>query len=442
MKLSESAARVVGILEEQGFEAFCVGGCVRDALMGREPHDYDVTTNALPDQMKQCFRGLHLIETGLKHGTLTVRIGGESVEVTTYRVDGEYLDNRRPSEVFFASDIRDDLSRRDFTVNAMAYSPTRGLVDEFGGREDLGRRLIRCVGDPDRRFGEDGLRILRALRFASVLDFDIDGDTAYSIHKNLSLLTNISSERIAAELFKLVGGVGAERILLAYPDVLCKIIPEFEPSVGFDQKNPYHIYDVYTHSLRALGAADGDVYVKLAVLFHDIGKPACFSEDGKGGHFYGHHTVSAELTERALRRLKADGKTLRTVVKLVDNHDRSIPVTQKGVRRLLAALGEEDARRLLSVRRADNSALVGWLTEPRLAELDEIQTLLDEVIAEGNCLSLKTLAVHGDDLLALGMKPGREIGDMLNRLLGKVLDGELPNEREALLAQVRGFLGV
>lgn len=440
MNVSCGAAEALEALRAAGHEAFCVGGCVRDMIMGRCPNDFDITTSALPQQTKACFGGYHVIETGLKHGTVTVVIGGEPLEITTYRVDGEYRDNRRPEEVFFTSRLEDDLSRRDFTVNAMAYCPERGLVDVFGGRADIENKIIRAVGEPDRRFCEDGLRILRALRFAAVLDFTIEPQTADSIHRNRHLLKNISAERICVELVKLVCGVGAARILGEFSDVLCEIIPEFGPSVGFDQHNPYHIYDVYTHSLRALEAAQGDKYVKLAVLFHDIGKPGSFSEDEKGGHFYGHHKLSAELTDKALRRLKCDGKTLHTVVKLVDAHDRGVPATEKSVRRLLSSFGEEDTRRLIQLKRADNSALVEWLVQPRLAELDEIEAIVDKIHAEGELPSLKNLAVHGDDIIKLGVPAGKRVGEILGALLDAVIDGELVNEKAALLDAARRML--
>lgn len=440
MNISPAAGRAVKILEENGHEAFVVGGCVRDMLMGREPNDFDITTSATPPETEDAFRDFRLIETGIKHGTVTVLVDGEPLEITTYRLDGEYLDNRRPSEVFFTPNLVDDLARRDFTVNAMAYSPTRGIVDKFGGQDDLARRLIRAVGDPDRRFHEDGLRILRALRFAAVLDFDIELETAASIHRCVALLDNISAERVRVELFKLVCGVGARRVLAEYPDVLCRIVPEFAPSVGFDQRNPYHKYDVYTHSLVSLELAEGDVCVKLAALFHDIGKPACFSEDERGGHFYGHPKLSTGLTETALRRLKTDNKTLGTVVRLVAEHHRTILPNEKSVRRMLCALGEQDSRRLIALRRADNGALVDWLVAPRLHELDEIEAILDRLIAEQGQLSLGTLALHGDDIIALGLPSGRQIGIVLARLLDAVLDGECPNEREPLTSLAKKFI--
>jgi tRNA nucleotidyltransferase (CCA-adding enzyme) len=279
------------------------------------------------------------------------------------------------------------------------------------------------------------LRILRALRFSSVLDFEIDAATAESVHENKELLANISAERIRDEFFKLVTGKGAERVLLDFPDVICEFIPELRAAVGFNQKNPFHAYDVYTHSVKAISAADGDLYVKLALFFHDIGKPACFTEDEHGGHFYGHQDISANITEIALRRLHAGNETTAIVTRLVKEHHKVIQNSEKGIRRLLSSLGEENARRLIALRRGDNSALIPELKEPRLAELDETARLLDEEIKKKCCLSLRNLAITGDDLIVLGMKPGREIGRLLAGLLDAVIDGSLPNEREVLLAE-------
>lgn len=434
INIPADAALILERLRKCGYEGYCVGGCVRDAILGKTPNDWDITTSATPDEMKLVFQGMPTIETGIKHGTLTVLVDHRPYEVTTYRVDGEYLDNRRPESVFFTRRLADDLSRRDFTVNAMAYSDEGGFVDIFGGREDLENRVIRCVGEPDRRFGEDGLRILRALRFASTLDFAIHPETAESIHRNRGLLQNISAERIREELFKLVVGEGAERILLEYSDVICEILPELAPSVGFDQKNKYHIYDVYTHSVRSLSAAKPDRVVRMALLLHDAGKPACFTEDENGGHFYDHAELSAELAHRAMLRLKPDRETLETVTRLVAEHHREIYPTEKGVRRLLAALGEKKTRLLLELRRGDNSALRADLKAPRLAEIDAIEALVDAEIEKGSCMSLGKLAVKGGDLIALGITEGRQIGQTLNALLADVIDGRLENDRDTLLA--------
>ncbi len=435
------ALTAINILRSRGHEAYLVGGCVRDMIRGAAPHDFDITTSASPDEMKECFSGLRTLETGIKHGTLSVFIDGRIFEITTYRVDGKYEDNRRPAEVFFTRRLEDDLSRRDFTVNAMAYNKNRGLVDIFGGQEDIENRIIRCVGDPDRRFNEDGLRILRALRFASTLDFEIDGDTAGSIRKNRGLLANISAERIRDEFFKLVMGEGAARILLAYPEVIAEFIPEISAAVGFDQKNRYHAFDVYTHSIKAMASVEGDLYVKLSLFFHDIGKPASFTEDSEGGHFYGHQEISAELTSKILCRLAAGNEITSSVTRLVREHHRDIHKTEKSVRRLVASLGEKNARRLLALRRGDNSALIPELKAPRLAELDEIETILEAELKKDCCLSLRDLKINGDDLKSLGMRPGRAIGKLLSGLLDCVIDGSLPNEREALLSEAKKRIG-
>lgn len=435
--IPKEALDIVNILEDYGHETYFVGGCVRDVLRDAVPHDWDITTAASPEEMKTCFAQFRTLETGLKHGTLSIINGGKIFEVTTYRVDGEYEDNRRPSEVFFTRNLTDDLARRDFTVNAMAYSPVRGLVDIFGGREDIKRKSIRCVGDSDKRFNEDGLRILRALRFASVLDFYIDSDTELSVHKNKGLLSNISAERIRDEFFKLVMGIGAERVLLNFPDVICEFIPELRSSVGFDQKNQFHAYDVYTHSIKAMTASNSDLYVKLALFFHDIGKPSCFSEDESGGHFYGHQEISAELTEAIMRRLHAGNEMTAIVTRLVKDHHKIIQNDAKGIRRLLASLGEVNAKRLIEMRRGDNSALIPGLKEPRLAELAETERLLQEELKKECCLSLRTLVINGDDLIKLGMKPGRDIGKLLAGLLDNVIEGNLPNEREILLDEAK-----
>jgi tRNA nucleotidyltransferase (CCA-adding enzyme) len=361
---------------------------------------------------------------------VTVVIGREAVEITTFRVDGDYEDNRHPSRVAFTRRLEDDLSRRDFTVNAMAYRMGEGLIDLFGGKADLEKKLIRCVGNPTARFEEDGLRILRALRFASVLDFDVEEQTGESIHAEKHRLSGLSVERLYAEVIKLLCGDGASRVLSAYSDVIAGFLPEIAPSIGFSQRNPYHCYDVYTHTLKALAATPGDKILRLAVFFHDVGKPACHSKDGRGDHFYGHPKVSAELTRRALHRLRAER----------EQHDRQITPTEKSVRRLLSHVGIEQARRLLDVKRADNAGHAPQWQAERAAAIDEIETIIDKLEAEKACLSLSTLAVDGDDLRAIGVAPGPAMGEMLRSLLDRVLDGDLENDREALLSVARRMI--
>ena len=424
-------------LESAGFEAYAVGGCVRDSLLGRVPNDWDITTSARPEQTAACFSDLRTIETGIQHGTLTVLVDGEPLEITTYRRDGAYADNRHPISVTFSSHIEDDLSRRDFTVNAMAYHPARGIVDPFGGRADLARSVISCVGDPTTRFCEDGLRILRAIRFASVLGFSIEPETAQAIHNCRHLLSNIAAERIRVELVKLLGGIGAVEILRAYRDVIAEFIPELAACFDFDQNCRYHCFDVFEHTLHALAAErTGDPVTRLAILLHDIGKPHCYTEDEAGGHFKGHGPIGVELSSRILHRLRFDNATIDAVVRLVDYHDRIFPAEPRAVKRLMQKLSDENILRLMEVQRCDRIGHAAPYNVPS-PTLEEIPRIMSRLRAEGACLSLKTLAVNGADLIALGYRPGPQIGATLNALLDAVIDGRLPNEREALLNEIK-----
>ena len=416
-----------------GFEAFVVGGCVRDALRGAEPHDWDCTTNAKPDQICACFRVFHVIETGLQHGTVTVVIEHMPIEITTYRIDGVYADHRRPDSVSFTDSLTDDLARRDFTVNAMAFHPERGLMDPFHGADDLRAGIIRCVGNPRDRFNEDGLRILRAMRFASVLDIRIEPETAAAVHDQKDLLHHISAERIDTELTKLLCGTGAERILTEFADVLFTVLPELEPMYGFDQKNPHHDYDVYTHTLKAVAACPPEPVLRWAALLHDTGKPHTFTLDERGGHFYGHAVVSAEIAKRALKAMKCDRKRYDRVLLLVERHDTVMNGTEKQLKRIVRQIGEEAAEQLLLLHKADVTAQAACHRAERIAESDRLLGLLAELRAADACMSLKQLAVTGGDLLALGMPQGKAIGEMLNRLLECVMEGSLPNEKAALL---------
>ena len=427
-------------LESCGFEAYAVGGCVRDTLLGRTPNDWDVTTSARPEETAACFRGFRTIETGIQHGTLTVIVDGIPLEITTYRNDGEYLDNRHPKQVTFSTRIEDDLCRRDFTVNAMAYHEERGLVDLFGGQEDLAKRRIACVGDATTRFHEDGLRILRAIRFAAVLDFSIADETAVAIHTCRHLLSNIAAERIREEFCKLLCGVGAVRILREYADVIGVFLPELASCVSFLQNTKYHCYDVWEHTLHALEHCQtNDLYTRLAILLHDVGKPLCYTEDAEGGHFKGHGPIGTELTSKLLRRLRFDNDTCACVTRLVEYHDHIVAAEPKAVKRLMLKLSDEDILRLLEVQRCDRLAHAPDYAEPP-ASLAKIPQIVEQLRAEDACLSLKTLAVKGDDLIALGVPPGKRIGSILSCLLDAVIDGTLPNEKEALLARAREML--
>ena len=416
-----------------GFEAYIVGGCVRDALRGAEPHDWDCTTNAKPDEICACFRDFHVIETGLQHGTVTVVIDCMPIEITTYRIDGVYADHRRPDTVTFTDSLTDDLARRDFTVNAMAYHPARGLIDPYHGTDDLQAKIIRCVGSPQDRFDEDGLRILRAMRFASVLDYSVEEKTADAIHAQKGLLHHISAERIDTELTKLICGIGAERILTDFADVLFTVLPELAPMYRFDQCNPHHDYDVYTHTLKTAAACPPEPVLRWAALLHDAGKPHTFTQDARGGHFYGHAAVSCEIAARALKAMKCDRKRYDRVLLLVEKHDLVLNGTEKQLKRLVRQVGAEAAEQLLLLHKADVTAQAAYHRAARIEESDRLLQMLQKLVAADSCMSIRQLAVTGDDLLAIGIPQGRAIGAVLNRLLEAVIEEELPNEREALL---------
>ena len=435
-KMPVGVRTVLGALEAAGHEAWCVGGCVRDLLLGRTPEDWDVTTDALPEETLALF-GDDAAPTGLRHGTVSVRAGGQTVEVTTFRVDGPYRDHRRPETVRFTRSLEEDLGRRDFTVNAMALDLRGTLRDPWNGRGDLAAGVLRCVGAPDRRFREDALRLLRGLRFAAALGLDIAPETAAAIHENRALLGEIAPERIQIELTKLLCGAAAPQVLREYPDVLGVFWPELLPMVGFDQRNRHHCHDVWEHTLRALAEVPGEPVLRYTVLLHDSGKPACFTLDDRGsGHFYGHPAESGRLADRLLRRLRCANGFRETVVRLVEWHDRNIPRTDRGLRRALRQLGETDLRRLLAVKRADNLAQAPAYRATQ-GEIDQAEAILDRLLAEGACVSLDRLAVRGGDLLALGLR-GPAVGELLEELLDAVVDGALPNDREALLEYARG----
>ncbi len=431
MDMPESVKMILSNLEAAGHEAWCVGGCVRDTLLGREPEDWDVTTSALPEETMGVFDG-QAMPTGLKHGTVTVRTAEGPVEVTTYRVDGAYLDHRRPESVTFTHSIDEDLARRDFTVNAIAINLFGELRDPFGGRKDLEGKILRCVGDPDQRFQEDALRILRGMRFAAVLDFEEERKTDASMERNRELLREIAPERIQVELVKLICGKNAGWVLENHPKIIGVFWPEVLPMVDFDQRNHHHCYDVWQHSLFALASTPPIPELRCAALLHDIGKPSSFTVDTHGvGHFYGHANVSCQLADEMLQRLKFSTVFRERVVRLVEWHDRNIPRTDKGLRRSLRSLGEADLRLLLDLKRADNLAQAPEF-HGRQEEIREAGEILDKLLEADACFSLKYLAVRGGDLLERGYS-GPAVGEALNWLLDKVIDGELPNEKKALL---------
>ena len=381
--------------------------------------------------------GERAVPTGLKHGTVTVRTEDQPVEVTTFRKDGAYRDHRRPETVTFTDSLEEDLRRRDFTVNAMALDLRGTFRDPFGGLGDLERGILRCVGEPERRFHEDALRILRGLRFSACLGFALEEKTASAIREKKDLLRNIAPERVWAEFSRLLTGRWADEVLRTYPEVAGVFWPELLPMIGFDQRTRHHCYDVWEHTLHALAAVEPDVVLRCTMLLHDVGKPETFTLDARGhGHFKGHPARSAALAEDMLRRLRVDNATRETVVRLVEWHDRNIPRTDQGLRRALRDLGEADLRRLLAVKRADNQAQAH---QDLLGEIDKAEAILDRLLAEGACVSLGQLAVRGGDLAALGLR-GPAIGRMLDLLLDRVVDGDVPNEREILLKTAAGLL--
>lgn len=437
IKLTKEMKIVFEELEGAGFECFLVGGSVRDFLLKKQPSDLDFTTNAMPEEIKACFKTFPVIETGIKHGTVTVLINHSPIEITTYRTDGEYLDNRHPKSVQFVKNLKEDLARRDFTINALAYSEHTGAVDYFGGYEDLKNRKIRCVGDPEKRFTEDALRILRAIRFSAVLDFEVEEETKRACFNLKQKLKNISAERVASELFKTIVQKNAHKIVFEYVDVLGVVIPELLEMKGFLQHNPHHIHDVLKHTTVALEGASDDLIVRLAVLFHDIGKPDAFSMDELGfGHFYGHAKISEEKTRVILNRLKVDNKTKDEVLTLIKYHDLDLQPTEKYVKRLCYKLGSLDlAKKLILVQRADNFGQAPLHPE-RLLKFDEIDKILAKLEAEELSFSLKDLAVKGGDLMEIG-KQGKEIGECLKILLSAYLSGEVKNEKTSLLAYLK-----
>lgn len=433
MKLSNEIITALDRLNSKGHEAFCIGGCVRDTIMGITPHDYDITTSASPEEILECFSDHRCLTVGIKHGTVTVLINNEPIEITTYRIDGEYKDSRHPDNVIFTKELRKDTSRRDFTVNAIAYSPSTGYIDNHNGIKDIENRLIRCVGEPKKRFTEDALRILRALRFASTLGFEIERNTAEAIHSLKHLLNNIAAERIYAEFTKLICGKDARRILTDFHDVIEIFIPEISPMVGFEQNNIHHCYDVYTHTLVSLESIAPEPLLRWTMLLHDIGKPHCYTEDERGGHFYGHYKISAEIAKAVLKRLKASREMIEHTALLVYRHDALIPITERSIRRILMKLGEKDTFLLFEINRADAKAQAKHQIAERLERTDMLEAKTKEIISKNECFSKKSLAISGKDLIALGVPEGRKIGIVIDRLLNEVVDQKTVNIKSALL---------
>lgn len=434
--ISSAAETAIRMLRAAGCEAWIVGGCVRDLLMGKVPHDWDMTTSSEPEETKAVFKDFHTIDTGIKHGTVTVMMEGEPLEITTYRVDGEYKDNRRPEEVKFTRSLEEDLLRRDFTMNAIAYAPEHGLADPYGGRADIALGIIRCVGEAAKRFNEDGLRILRALRFSATLGFEIEKNTAAAIRGERELLKNISAERIHEELTKLLCGKNAAAVLREYAEVIGVVLPEILPMVGFEQHNEHHCHDVWGHTVAAVENISPESVLRWAALFHDMGKPSTFSmgEDGVG-HFYGHAPRSAELADDIMARLRFDNESRERVLTLVRHHDGPLEADAKFLKRKLSKLGEKGFFDLVALCRADNMAQAEAYRH-RQEHYDEVERIAREILAGDNCFTLKSLAVNGHDLMAIGYK-GKAIGGALQTLLEAVMDEKVENEKTVLIEYLK-----
>lgn len=441
IKLPTNVLYILVKLERAGYEAYAVGGCVRDALLGLPINDYDITTNATPQEVVRVFEGLRIIETGLQHGTVTVMVGDTGFEVTTFRVDGEYLDHRHPESVQFTSQLKEDLSRRDFTINAMAADKYGNVIDYFNGKSDLSNKLIRCVGNPDKRFNEDGLRMLRALRFASRLGFDIEKETAEAIHFNRDLLNNISAERIQKEFNGIINCKNSKsipNIIKDYFDVFTLFIPHLSEQ-RMNQNNKYHIHNLLLdHTLAVTAGVRNNLVLRLAAFFHDFGKPACYSEEVDvinqtiQGHFYGHPDVSAEIAKEIMTALKYSCAEIDAVVWLVQQHDNTIASTTRSVKRLMNKAPSDELFNLLLELKASDRADHINLNEKYPENLDEVRKIKQSILESQSAFSLSQLDIDGDDIMSLGFK-GPDVGRILNRLLDAVIDEDIVNKKDNLI---------
>ena len=431
MQLPAGVLEMTERLQENGYAAYLVGGCVRDALMGIEPHDYDITTDAVPEQIVALFGEERCTWYGKAFGTVCVRMNGEKAEITTFRTEGSYSDSRHPDVVEFSTDVNEDLSRRDFTCNAIAYDPRKGLLDPWHGAEDLQAGVLRAVGVPEERFTEDALRILRGMRFYARFGLKPEAATDAAMRSQAQRLSQISVERVFTELCGMLTGEHITEVLLAYPDILSVWIPEITPCVDFDQQSRWHDFTVWEHIARAVGNTLPDLTLRVTMLFHDIAKPECFQLDQRGGHFKGHAQKSAEAADKILKRLRSDNKLREQAVQLIDLH-RDIPKNMPDNRRLLGVLGEEQYWRLIEVLDADRKSK--WIgREDSREDIDRMEQCLNGHMTEGLCCGLSDLAIDGRDAAALGLQ-GRQIGAALNAALEEVIHDRLPNEREELLA--------
>ena len=439
IKMPGKVNKIIGVLQEAGFEAYAVGGCIRDSLLGRTPNDWDITTSAKPMEVKALFS--HTIDTGIQHGTVTILLDREGFEVTTYRIDGEYEDGRHPKEVSFTGSLEEDLKRRDFTINALAYNETAGLIDIFEGQKDLKDGIIRCVGNAEERFTEDALRMLRAIRFSAQLGYRIEENTLAAIHKLAGNLEKISAERIQTELLKLMVSPHPDYLRTAYECGVTKVFfPEFDLAMETPQNHPHHCYNVGEHILHSLLEVPADKVLRLTMLLHDIAKPQCLTVDEKGiTHFHGHEEMGAEMSRVILRRLRMDNDTTDKVCRLVRFHDygNGVAPDRRIVRRAVNKIGEDLFDDFILVKKADLLAQSMYLREEKLSNLAAWDACYREIREAEECVSLRTLAVNGKDLIAAGLQPGRELGDILKQLLDEVLETPEKNEKDYLISRAK-----
>ncbi len=434
--LNENWKLIINKLETKGYEAYLVGGAVRDIIMNKTPSDVDITTNATPVEMKEVFSEYTTIDTGIKHGTVTVIFDGTPFEITTYRTESGYSDGRHPDLVSFTKDIKDDLSRRDFTMNSIAFSPDSGFVDPYGGKYDIKNKTIRCVGKPTERFTEDSLRILRALRFSSVLGFQIEDETEKAMFDCCELLSNISTERVFTELTKLLCGKNVKQVLMKYSDIIAVIIPEIKAMKGFNQHNFHHKYDLLGHTATVTQNISPKVHLRLAAFLHDIAKPLCMSFDDNGvGHFYGHPSLGAKIADDILRRLKSDNRTRESVVTLIKLHDNPIEESERIIKRKLRTIGKDMLFDLIELQCADTSGLADEY-HTRYTHFDRLAALTENILRKEECFSLKNLDINGNDVTELGYQ-GRKVGKILNTLLDAVIDGKAENSKEQLIEYIK-----
>lgn len=429
--------KAMQMLLDKGFQAYAVGGCIRDTLLDKQPNDWDVCTDCLPERIKEVFNDFRTIDTGIKHGTVSVMVDSEIVEITTFRSEGEYENHRRPLNVDFVSDLKEDIKRRDFTVNAMCCDINSDIYDFYNGIDDLNNGIIRCVGIPDERFEEDALRILRGLRFASVLGFEIDESTKNAMIKKKDLLNFISGERIRAELLKLLCGKNVENILNEYRDIFAVIIPEIKPCFDFEQNNPHHCLTVWEHIAKSVASVRPDPIIRMTMLLHDIGKPKMKTVDEKGiYHFKKHQYIGAEMSKEILKRLKFDNRAADYIFHLIWEHDNRIPVKIKNIKKFISKYDFHFIFDYLEVRRGDTYAQSEYKRREKLKELDDIALISFDILSSDACLKISDLKIRGNDLIELGLS-GKAIGDWLNKLLDMVIEEKIENQKDILLNYIK-----